>query len=118
MLKIKVLAISNSNTIQRITSSISGKDLQFVNVSTLPDAIAIINKDIFDLILVDSQTEKSELACKQLFLTTRIPIILLTPGNNANWPDLCSYKVDGFISEESSNTELIARLKTSVRRKF
>jgi DNA-binding NarL/FixJ family response regulator len=115
---LKVLAFGTSNTLIRVISSISGRDFQFVNVSTLPDAIKILNEDDIDIILIDSQANKSELVCNQLFQTVHIPVILFTPENNANWPDFCSYKVDGFISEDSSNTELIARLKASIRRKL
>jgi DNA-binding response OmpR family regulator len=118
MTKINVLALGNPLKMQRIAACVSRGNINISSVSQFPEAIIKLQDELFEVILVDSLFEKAESICHHLYNLYQIPVILLIEGDGANWPSFSNYKVDGFLSEESSNLELVARLKASARRKY
>jgi hypothetical protein len=97
---------------------VSRENIEISAVSKLSEAVSKFQIEVFDLILIDSSFEQFESVCQYFYENFRIPVILLVYGNNPPWSDYCSLKVDGFLCEESSNTELVARFKASARRKI
>jgi DNA-binding response OmpR family regulator len=117
MSMLNVIALGNEHKMQRITACVSQAGINIVVVPQMDDAIIKLRSDHYDIILVDSAYEKAEFYCQSLCILSNIPVILLIAGAEANWPDYCSFKVDGFLSEESSNAELAARIKAFSRRR-
>jgi DNA-binding response OmpR family regulator len=118
MTELNVLAIGNEKKFRKITACVTHGNIKISAVTKLSEAVSKLQIEAFDLIIVDSSFEQFESVCQYFYENFRIPVILLVYGNNPHWSDYCSLKVDGFLCEESSNTELIARIKASARRKI
>jgi DNA-binding response OmpR family regulator len=114
---LNVMALGNENKIQRLASCVSGGSINISSVSQLDEALVKLRNEACDIVLVDSAYANADFFCQSLSKISNVPIILLIAGAEANWPDYCSFKVDGFLSEESSNAELAARIKAFARRK-
>jgi DNA-binding response OmpR family regulator len=117
MSTLNVIALGNENRMQRIATCVSQNGINIIAVSKLDEALNKLRNEAYDVILIDSSNEKAEFFCQSLNEVSNIPVILLIAGAEANWPNYCYFKVDGFLSEESSNTELAARIKAFSRRK-
>jgi DNA-binding response OmpR family regulator len=118
MPKLNVIALGNELKMQRIAACVSHGDINILSVSQIPEAKTRLQNGIFDVILVDSLLDEAEAVCRSFYELSKIPVILLIAGSETNWPHFCAFKVDGFLSEDSSNIELIARIKASARRKI
>jgi DNA-binding response OmpR family regulator len=117
MYTLNVIALGNENRMQRIAACVSQSGINIIAVSQLDEALKKLRNEVYDVILIDSANEKAELFCQSLNEVSSVPVILLIAGAEANWPNYCYFKVDGFLSEESSNAELAARIKAFSRRK-
>lgn len=118
MTELNVLAIGNEYKFRKIIACVSRGNIEISAVCKLSEAVSKLQIEAFDLILIDSSFEQFESICQYYYENFRIPVILLISGNNPHWSKYCSLKVDGFLCEESSNTELVARIKASARRKI
>jgi DNA-binding response OmpR family regulator len=112
-----VIALVDEPKMQRIIACVSQGGINVSTVTDLHEAFIKIQNEAFDIILVDSLHDKAESFCQKFYDAFSIPIILLIDGDESSWPNFCSFKVDGFLSEESSNIELVARIKAFARRK-
>jgi DNA-binding response OmpR family regulator len=117
MSMLNVIALGNEHKMQRIATCVSQGGVNISSVPQLDDALIQLRNEPYDIILVDSAYANADFFCKSLCKMSNIPVILLIAGAEANWPDYCTFKVDGFLSEESSNAELAARIKAFARRK-
>jgi DNA-binding response OmpR family regulator len=117
MSMLNVLALGNENKIKRLATCVSGGGINISSVSQLDEALVKLRNEACDIIMVDSAYANADFFCQSLSKISNVPVILLIAGAETNWPDYCSFKVDGFLSEESSNAELAARIKAFARRK-
>lgn len=70
----------------------------------------------FDLAIVDSQGGNTEATCRHFREFCDIPLVLIVNKKQANWKELQSLDVDGYLPEDAENGELAARLKALLRR--
>jgi DNA-binding response OmpR family regulator len=115
---LNILAFGNQQKLKRIMESVSEEGIKLVIVSNIQEGLVKSRNGSVDLVLIDSLFENAETFCRDFYEISNIPVILLITGNEANWPNFCFYKVDGFISDDASNIELVARLKAFARRKM
>ncbi len=116
--KIKVLAAASGITLKRLNARIEEKDDIAVNgVTELDKIIDCLQKEKFDVLMIDSLMPEADLICLNLAAIPHPPIVVMVRENAANWQTLGLWQVDGFVSEESSKVELLARLKAISRRK-
>jgi DNA-binding response OmpR family regulator len=115
-MRLKILALGHPNVTHRISTSIGGKNIDLVCLSEIPESIALLKQERFDLALVDSHMEGVESVCNQITWLCRTTVVLVTKGKEPDWGRLRHLEVDGFISDESEPNEFIARMLTIVRR--
>jgi len=90
----------------------------FIGLPEIQNAVEILKKESFDIIIVDSMMKDVDSICQHICEITCAPIVLLIKGNEANWKNIRSLEVDGFVHEDSGEIELVARLKAISRRKI
>jgi DNA-binding response OmpR family regulator len=110
-----VIAIGNENKFRKIISCVSRDNIEISVVPKISEALSRLKNNAYDLILVDSSLDQSESICQCFYENFKIPVILLVSDTNPRWRDYCSFKVDGFLCEESSDLELVARIKACAR---
>jgi DNA-binding response OmpR family regulator len=113
----KIAAFGNTLSIERLCSSISNSAFIITRLTKIPEAIDVLKRENFDVVVIDSLNEEAQLACKSIAEISLIPIALLIKDKETNWDKICYWNVDGYVPEESGNTELIARIKAISRRK-
>jgi DNA-binding response OmpR family regulator len=114
--KIRVMALGNTLTLKRLNACTVNNGVDIVGLSQTPEAIALLQSERFDVVLIDSLLEEAANACRYICDIACIPIAILVRETEANWQKLCSWEVDGFVPEESSKIELVARIKAISRR--
>ena len=114
--KIKVIALGTATTIIRLGTFAAGSDLEITGFTQLSGVTECLHHEEYDAILVDSQHADAESACRYLLEVSNVPVALLIRAKDADWQSYSSWMVDGFIAEESSNTEMAARIIALARR--
>jgi DNA-binding NarL/FixJ family response regulator len=114
--KIRIIALGTATTLVRLGAFAAGSDLEILGFARLSDVLDYLEKDGCDAFLVDSQHPEAVAACEYLQEICLVPVALLVRSSEADWQDYCSWKVDGFIAEESSKTEMVARITALARR--
>ncbi len=115
--KLRVMAIANAMTIIRLNTCLDSNSVDLIGLSKIPEAIARLHQERFDVILIDSLLEEAGETCHCICEMTRAPIALLVKETEANWKKLGGWEVDGFVAEGSSKAELVARMKAISRRR-
>lgn len=115
-MRLKILALGHPNVTGRISTSMGGRNIDLVCLSEIPESIALLKQEKFDLALVDSHMPGVESVCNQITFLCRTTVVLVTQGKDPDWGRLRHLEVDGFISDESEPNEFIARMLTIVRR--
>ena len=111
------MAIGNTMTINRLNFWIDNKGFDLIGLSRIPEALAILQQERFDIILIDSLLEEAGNACRCIDKLACAPIALLVRETEANWLKLGGWEVDGFVPEGSGRLELAARIKAISRRR-
>lgn len=110
------MAIANTMTITRLNACMDNNGVDLIGIAKMPEAIARLQQERFDVILIDSLLEEAGEACHCICEIARTPIALLVKETEANWQKLCGWEVDGFVPEGSGKIELVARMRAISRR--
>lgn len=110
------MVLGNTQTTRRLNANLSNDDVDMVHPSRIPEILELIQREQFDIALVDSQLAEAGDVCHLINQYTLIPVALLIPEQEVNWHQLNSWEVDGFVSNDSSQAELLARIKAIARR--
>ncbi len=116
--EIKILAVGVLASLQRLESAVHGNGIRITGVETASKAITLLKQEKFDAVIIDFECGVKPEICDDLYELTKVPLALLINQTLANWKELRTWRVDGFIPEESSNIELVARIKAITRRKI
>jgi DNA-binding response OmpR family regulator len=116
--RLKVMALGDALTIARLNTCIDTADVDLIGLSRIPEAIKHIKQEKFDVILIDSLLEEAGTACQSIYEMACVPVALLVRETEANWQKLGFWEVDGFVREESTRSELVARIKAVSRRRI
>lgn len=109
---IKALLFANNSETQKSLSNTLGKDeITLDSISGIREALADLQKERYDIVLIDSLDGEAEAACEMIFGTTSVPVALLTGRDETNWDELQSWDFDGVVSVNASKKELITRIK-------
>jgi DNA-binding response OmpR family regulator len=100
----------------RLHTFLSKEGIQVVHLFDLTLAYRLINERKFDIVIVDVQLEKSANICNEISNNTNVPVMLMINEATTSWKSVCNVNTDGFLTEDSSNIELVARIKAVYRR--
>jgi DNA-binding response OmpR family regulator len=114
--KLKIIALTNATTFQRLNDSLSADDIVLVGLTKTSDVISLVSQEKCDFFLVDSLFDEADYACTSLGELDVAPVGLLIHEDETNWKQLRSWDVDGFLPQEAGTVELTARIKAILRR--
>ena len=80
-----------------------------------PEVVALLEQKRFDLVVVDASVEKAEVVCRFVSQLGHVPVVLMVKKRQANWKELKSLDVDGYLLDGVGGAELAARLRVVVR---
>lgn len=102
---------------EKLTACLDGKGFDLVSITEAPEVVALLEQKRFDLVVVDASVEKAEVACRSISQLGHIPVALIVKKRQANWKELKSLDVDGYLFDRVGGVELAARLQAIVRRR-
>ena len=114
---IRVMVFGSKKKVQKLTASLNGKRFDLVSLTEVPEVIALLEQKRFDLVVVDASVEAAEVVCRFVNQLGCAPVVLILKKKQANWKELASLNVDGYLLEEVGGAELAARLQAVVRRR-
>lgn len=103
--------------VQKLTASLDGRTFDLVSLTEVPEVIALLEQKRFDLVVVDASLETAEVVCRSVSQLGCAPVVLILKKKQANWKELESLNVDGYLLEGVGGAELAARLQAVVRRR-
>lgn len=112
----RVMFFGSKIIVQKLAASLRGREIEWVSPAEVPELIASLQHESFDLAIVDSQIEKARLACQHINESCTIPLVLMLRERPVNWEMLDSFDVDGYLPDWVREEELAARLQAVVRR--
>jgi DNA-binding response OmpR family regulator len=114
---IRVIVFGSKETEQKLTDSLDGKGFDLVCRTEVSEVVALLEQKRFDLVVVDASVEKAEVACRSVSQFGHVPVALMVKKRQANWKELKSLDVDGYLLDGVGGAELAARLQAVVRRR-
>ena len=114
---IRVIVFGNKKTLQKLTASLDGKRIDLVSLTEVPEVVALLGQKRFDLVVVDASVEKAEVVCRSVSQLGQVPVALMVKKGQANWKELKSLDVDGYLLDGVGGAELAVRLQAVVRRR-
>jgi len=114
--EINMLVLADRISLHRLKAWIRSSNINMAGLSSTKDAVHLLNLQKFDLIVVDSSFNEAAIACDLIYETMSIPIALMIKNRHVDWQRFLTWKVDGFINENTEENELIARIKAFTRR--
>ena len=114
---VRVIVFGNKETVQKLTASLDGKGFDLVCLTEAPEVLALLEQKGFDLVVVDASVEKAEVVCRAVSQLGHVPVALMVKKRQANWKELKSLDVDGYLLDGVGGAELAVRLRAVVRRR-
>ncbi len=115
-MEIKVLAMGRKTVTRRISNALVGSEVSITVQNDVSDAIVLLKKEKFNLILMDGYMDNLESICYHVTKQYRVPVVLVVNGKEADWNHLKTLDIDGFIPEEGGNAEILAYFNSIARR--
>lgn len=112
----RVMVMGSKPVTERLISALAGSDFEMACPSEVLEAVTLLKRDQFDLVVVDSSTEEAEAACHRVNEAGNTPVVLMIIRKQHDWKKMQSLGVDGYIPQEVEGAELVARLKAVSRR--
>ncbi len=112
-----VLALGRKTVTRRVAQTLASSGITLSIKNDVSAAVSELKSGKYDLTLVDGYMDELESACNRITWQCRLPILLIINGSETDWNLLRRLDVDGFIPEESGNTELITYFTSIARRK-
>ena len=113
---IRVIVFGSKETVEKLTASLDGKGFDLVSLTEAPEVLALLEQKRFDLVVVDASVEKAEVVCRSVSHFGQVPVALMIKKRQANWKELKSLDVDGYLLDGVGGAELAVRLQAIVRR--
>jgi DNA-binding response OmpR family regulator len=116
-LKLKILALGPESMLRLLVNQIDPEEFRVTGCQTITEMAERLEKERFDLIILDDQIKDMEIICQAVFNLARAPVVALLRQPAPDWPNLCRLAVDGYLTDGSSRLEMAARIKAYSRRK-
>ncbi len=116
-LKLKILAFGSQIMLSRLTARLDLSEVDVTVCTESSKAVEALNKEPFDMVIVDSLAVNAEIVCRDAFFTAKAPVALMLSEFAADWKKLLILSVDGYLPDEAGSVELMARIRAFSRRK-
>lgn len=103
--------------VQKLAASLGERTFDLASFTEIPEVIALLEQKRFDLVVIDASVETAEVVCRSVNQLGCAPVVLILKKKQANWKELESLNVDGYLLEGVGGAELAARLQAVVRRR-
>lgn len=110
------MAVGEQLTHKRLQSRLISHEFELFFITDIGEAYRFQSSNQVDVILIDSLFDRAGEAIHAFGLQPQIPVVLLVHEPVGNWKTLNHLHADGYIPENSGNSELIARIKAIARR--
>ena len=114
--KMRVIVFGTRITVRRLADFLPKEGIELVSLSEAPEVVALLKRERFDVVLVDTSLKEAETTCRCIEELGCAPVALLVDKRRADWRRLDSLGTNGYISRESKGAELTARLRAVARR--
>jgi DNA-binding NarL/FixJ family response regulator len=115
-MEIKVLAMGRRNVTLRVSNALIDSRVGITVQNDISDAINLLKKDRFDLVLMDGYMDNLESVCYHITRQYRVPVVLVVNGKEADWNHLKTLDIEGFIPEEGRDAEILTYFNSIARR--
>ena len=115
-MEFKVLALGRKSVTRRVSDALADSNVSITVQSNYSDAIRLLQKERFDLSLVDSHLDNLQSTCDRITWQCRVPVVVIVNGKETDWSILKTMDIDGFIPVEAGNTEILAYFNSIARR--
>jgi len=112
----RIMVMGSKPVTKRLISALAGSDFEMACPSEVLEAVTLLKRDKFDLVVVDSSAEEAEATCHRVNEAGNTPVVLMIVQKQRDWQRMQSLDVDGYIPQEVNGAELAARLKAVSRR--
>jgi DNA-binding response OmpR family regulator len=106
-MQLKIYVIGNKNITRRVASALAGSDIEACYQNNISEAISLLMKEKFDLVLLDGYMDDLDSTCYRITWFCRTPVALVINGSEDDWDTLRNLEVEGFIPEEVNNVDLV-----------
>jgi DNA-binding response OmpR family regulator len=115
-LKLKVLAFGNQLMLRRLVSLVDEDEVAVTGCFAAAEAFEKLNKEHFDLIIIDQLVKEAEQICRYIASITCVPVAIMMQENFADWNALRKLEVNGYLPDDKGSEELMARIRAYSRR--
>jgi len=112
----RIMVMGSRSVTRRLISALAGSDFELVCPSEVLEAVILLKRNQFDLVVMDSSTEGAEATCHRVSEAGNAPVVLMIGQKQKDWKKMQSLDVDGYIPQEVNGVELVARLRAVSRR--
>jgi DNA-binding response OmpR family regulator len=112
----RVLSIAGKNVNRRLADTLTNSEIELVCQNNVPEAIDQLNREKFDLVLIDEDLKDLGETCFRINWLCRTPVALIIKNEQEDWNKLNSLDVDGFIPKEADKMESSAYFQAIKRR--
>ena len=112
----RIMVMESRSVTRRLISALAGSDFELGCPSELLEAVILLKRNQFDLVVMDSSTEGAEATCHRVSEAGSVPVVLMIGQKQQNWKKMQSLDVDGYIPQGVNGAELVARLRAVLRR--
>lgn len=116
-IKHKILAVGSHIMLKRLQSKLDHDQFILIGCSNPQEVAVILEQESFDMVIIDNLISDAEALCRTISKIVQIPVTLLLQESPANWRNLGSLTVDGYLPDAGSSTEFMARLRAYLRYK-
>ena len=116
-LKHKILAVGSQIMLKRLHGKLDREQFTLIGCYNPQEAVAILERDTFDMVIIDNLISEAEALCRAISNIVCIPVTLLLQEKPANWRNIGLLAVDGYLWYSGSSLEFMARLKAYLRLK-
>jgi len=113
----RVVVYGRENTLEKLTAALQEEGIEAVGIlDGLYEILGWKTKYNFDFAIVDGHARNPGETCERIRKYWNIPVVMMVNQSQANWKDLLTMDIDGYLSEGVEGTELTARLRAIIRR--
>jgi DNA-binding response OmpR family regulator len=112
----KILFFGSNHMVRRLTDVMGRDEMNVVGISDEARALSLLDRERFDMVIVDSVFQASVDFCRNIAHLNRLPVAVMLQEKAADWQQLRELEVDGYLYDGAGKAEILARIKAVSRR--